>query len=104
MSKSEKLYKNSPEIKKGEDGKPGIHKPTTAAKEDVGLEGSALPGDADNGMPIQVKQTNDMHERHIQEMKDMHKRHQKEHEKLAADHSGTDASGESIIGKTEGTA
>lgn len=98
MSKSEKLYKESPEIKKGEDGKPGIHRPSKADKTDAGLEGNSLPG-SEGEMPIQVKQTNDMHERHMQEMKDMHKRHEKEHQKLAADHAGT---GEALV-KTEGT-
>lgn len=102
MAKSDKLYNKSPEIKKGEDGKPGIHRPTPAAKEDIGLAGNPTSG-SEGEMPIQVKQTHDMHERHIQEMKDMHKRHEKEHVKLAEDHAGTDASGESLIAKTEGT-
>lgn len=87
MTKSEKLYSKSPTIKRGESGKVSVEKPTPAAATDMGLEGNPLPGD-DGEMPIQVKQTTDMHERHIQEMKDMHKRHQKEHEKLASDHSG----------------
>lgn len=89
MAKSDKLYKDSPEIKKDSDGKPGIQRPSKADTASLGTEGNPVPGDED-GMPLQVKQTHDMHERHIQEMKDMHKRHQKEHEKLAADHSGTD--------------
>lgn len=102
MAKSEKLYSKSPELKRGEDGKVGISKPDAADKTDMGLEGNPLPQDSesDAGMPVQVKQVSDMHERHIQEMKDMHKRHQKEHEKLAADHSGT---GEALTGDVEGT-
>lgn len=95
------MYKDSPEIKKDSEGKPGIQKPSKADAEDMAVSGNPLPG-SEGEMPIQVKQTHDMHERHIQEMKDMHKRHQKEHEKLSADHAGMDESGQSLINKVEG--
>lgn len=96
MGKSAELYKNSPSVKRGEDGKPGISRPSKADSDSMGTGGNPLPTDGDGEMPVHVKQVNDMHERHIQEMKDMHKRHQKEHEKLAADHAGTDAASQSV--------
>ena len=95
MSKSSKMYSSSPSIKKGEDGKPGIQKPTPAAATDAGFEGNPLPG-SDGEMPFDIKQIHVMHERHGQEMKDMHKRHESEHKTLAEDHAklaGTPAAG-----------
>lgn len=101
QSKSAQMYKNSPSVKRGEDGKTGIHKPTKAAAVDTGLAGNPLPTDGTGDMPIHVKQYSDMQERHIQELKDMHKRHKTEHEKLAADHSGMDDASKSVT--EEGT-
>lgn len=101
MAKSDRMYANSPSVKKGEDGKPGIHKPTKASEVDAGLAGNPLPQDSEGEMPVHVKQYSDMHERHILEMKDMHKRHAKEHEKLTADHFGTGDAGDSVA--KEGT-
>lgn len=102
MAKSDKLYKDSPEIKKGDDGKPGVHKPSKATSENIGTGGNPLPTDGEGEMPVQVKQTHDMHERHIQEMKDMHKRHQKEHEKLSADHAGMDDASKEVASQPGG--
>ena len=101
MAKSDRMYANSPSVKKGEDGKPGIHKPTKASAVDAGNAGNPLPQDTEGEMPVHVKQYKDMHERHILEMKDMHKRHQKEHDKLTTDHFGTDDASESVA--TKGT-
>lgn len=86
MAKSDKMYSSSPSIKKGEDGKPGIQKPTPASTEDAGLSGNPLPG-SEGEMPIHIKQITDMHARHNQEMKDMHKRHESEHKTLSEDHA-----------------
>lgn len=97
MSKSAQMYKDSPSVKRGADGKPGVQKPTKASAEDAGLAGNPLPNQ-EGEMPIHVKQVNDMHERHITEMKDMHKRHRTEHEKLAADHAGMDDASKSLEG------
>lgn len=100
-AKSDKMYASSPSVKRGEDGKTGIHKPTKASAVDAGLAGNPLPQDTKGEMPVQVKQYSDMQERHIQELKDMHKRHKTEHEKLAADHSGMDDATKSLT--SEGT-
>lgn len=79
--KSDRLYKKSPSIKRGQDGKVGISKPTEADAEDMGVSGNPLPGD-DGKMPISMEQLMaEMHERHMTELKDMHKRHASEYEK-----------------------
>lgn len=96
LAKHDKLYNKSPTVKKDADGKPGVHKPTPAADEDMGTEGNPNPGGGD-GMPIHEKQLHEMHDRHGKEMKsmherhhsetgDMHKRHQDEHKKHAENH------------------
>lgn len=77
MTKSSKLYKDSPKIEKDEDGKPGIKKPSKADAEDMGTEGNPLPG-AGDGMPVEDEQAEHMHDRHARETKDMHKRHEDE--------------------------
>lgn len=69
MAKSSKLYKDSPSIEKGEDGKPGIKGPSKADGENMGTEGNPLPG-SDGKMPV--------NEEHMAEHKAMHKRHQEE--------------------------
>ncbi len=100
-TKSDKLYSQSPSVKKDANGKPGISKPTPAAADSMGLAGNPLPTDGTGDMPIHIKQIADMHERHVTELKDMHKRHQKEHETLAGDHAqlaGTDAASQSLEG------
>ena len=75
MSKSERLYKNSPSVERDkESGEVGIKRPSEADKESAGLSGSPLPG-SDGEMPIAVEQ---MHDRHKREMKDTHKRHEDE--------------------------
>lgn len=82
MSKSSKLYKDSPTVDRDEEGTVGIKKPSKADAEDEGLEGNPLPG-AGDGMPVQVEE---MHKRHIKEMSDMHKRHEDEHKDMHKRH------------------
>lgn len=101
MAKSDKMYASSPSVKKDANGKPGISKPTKATATDIGLAGEPAYENQPAEMPIHVKQYKDMYERHMLEMKDMHKRHQKEHDKLSADHFGTDDASESVA--KEGT-
>jgi hypothetical protein len=89
-SKHDKLYSKSPSVKKDENGKPGVHKPSKADGESMGTEGNPLPGGGD-GMPVQAhqhemndrhhKEMKSMHERHASEQHDMHKRHEDEHKK-----------------------
>lgn len=104
MAKSEKLYKDSPSIKKDGDGKPKITKPTKADGENMGVEGNGLEGAGDK-MPIDLmherhaKEMKDTHKRHQEEFKDMHDRHEKEHNKLMADGK----SGSEEISKIEET-
>lgn len=99
MAKSDKLYSHSPSVKKDADGKAKLDKPSKTMMDSTGLGGNPLPPDGAAEMPLHVKQYADMHERHHTELKDMHKRHQKEYEKLAADHMGTDAAGESVTAR-----
>lgn len=97
MSKSEKLYKDSPAITKDQDGKPGVTKPTKADGENMGIEGNDIEG-AGDGMPVKTqemhdrhqKEMKDTHKRHEEEIKDMHKRHAKEHTKVM---SGSESEG-----------
>lgn len=86
MAKSDKLYSDSPSLKRDKDsGEVGIKKPSEADAQNMGIEGSELPG-AGDGMPVQVEQMHgrhekefkDMHARHEAELKDTHKRHLKE--------------------------
>lgn len=82
MSRSEKLYKDSPKVGRNKDGDVGISRSSEATGEDIGTEGSPLPG-AGDGMPVAVEQ---MHDRHSTEMKDMHKRHEDEHKDMHKRH------------------
>lgn len=100
--KSAKLYNDSPSLKRDkESGSVGVHKPSEADAQDMGIEGSELPGGGD-GMPVQVEQMHgrhetemkDMHKRHEDEHKDMHKRHLKEHKKLQEAANPTDSTKE----------
>ncbi len=82
MSKSSKLYSDSPSIKKDAEGGVGIQRPSEATSEDLGLSGNPLPG-AGEKMPIDIhEKMQDMVERHAAELKDLHKRHEKEHSKV----------------------
>lgn len=109
MSKSEKLYKNSPSIKRDEkDGSMKVEKPSKVDGQDMGTEGNPLPG-SDGKMPIEVKQSvgdamAEMHGRHQNELKDMHKRHQddfKTLEKKTSSKEDAEKTGKSLIEKTE---
>lgn len=85
MPKSDKMYKDSPSVKKDENGKPGISKPSQADAENMGTSGDAMPGSA-GVMPVDVHQkTSEMMDRHHAEIKDMQKRHSKEHEKIVSE-------------------
>lgn len=86
MSKSGKLYKDSPSLKRDEEsGAVGVHKPTPADGENMGVEGGpGLPGGGE-GMPVDA-QMSDMHGRHEREMSDMHKRHEDEHKDMHKRH------------------
>lgn len=95
MSKSGKLYSDSPSLKRDDkSGAVGVKKPSEADGENMGVEGAPLEG-AGDGMPVQAEQMHkrhetemkDMHKRHEDEHKDMNKRHLKEHKKLAGDGS-----------------
>lgn len=85
MGKSEKLYKESPSLKRDEkSGAVGVHKPTEADGEDMGVSGDGLNG-AGHGMPIAARQA-EMHKRHMDEMKQMHGRHEDEHSDMHKRH------------------
>lgn len=106
MSKSEKLYKDSPRVERDEkSGEVGITRPSEADKQDMGLSGNPLEG-AGDGMKVDVQHEHekmqDMLERHQAELKDMHKRHEKEHAKLSGmkDDKG-EKTGEAKIDKVE---
>lgn len=93
MTKSARLYKDSPSIKKDENGKPGIQKPTQADAEDMGIADSA------SEMPVNIHQSmSEMLERHSNELKDMQKRHSKEADGIKEKHSPKE---ESDQGKDE---
>ncbi len=98
MSKAEKRYKNSPELKRDGEGKMKVSKKEKeAARTDDGTQGMAIH---EEGMPIQsrhmMERTNmhsrhevehsmhgnadkkELHGRHLKEMADLHKKHEKE--------------------------
>lgn len=88
MSKSEKLYKDSPKLERGEDGEMGVKKPSEADKENMGASGNPLPGSSGE-MPIEMVhqgQRREMHHRHATEHLAMHHRQETEH----AAHKGGD--------------
>lgn len=95
-TKSTKLYKDSPSIKKDASGKPGISKPSEADGTAMGVDGDGLENES-GSMPVQVmqdrqqKEISDTHKRQETEIKDMHARHAKEHESvMSTDTGGTD--------------
>lgn len=83
-SKSERMYKDSPSVKKDADGKPEVRKGSMNERE-AGKE----PAESDKteagegGVPVQAEE---MHGRHMTEMKDMHKRHEDEHKDMHKRH------------------
>lgn len=87
MVDHKKLYDKSPSIKKDEDGKPGIQKPTKATGEDIGTEGNPLPG-SDGKMPIDTHQAEheELAKRHVKELEDMHKRHKEDYHNMNKRH------------------
>lgn len=99
-AKSDRMYKDSPSIKKDEEGKAKIskpekkeakgevaEKPTPADGENMGLEGNPLPG-TPGEMPVDTHQAEheELAKRHVQELKDMHKRHQADYESMNKRH------------------
>lgn len=84
MAKSERLYKDSPSIKRKESGEVGVEKPSDADSEDMGLEGEGdTPGSA-HEMPVKTEQLHaherrEVHQKHLKEQMDMHHRHEMEH-------------------------
>lgn len=78
MAKSATLYKDSPELERGDDGVTRVRKGPKAQPAPDQEEGEA---DGTEGMPIDVKHAHemgDMHARHIHERVAMHHRHQTE--------------------------
>lgn len=91
MSKSEKLYKDSPKMERDKESgnmkvaKKGISKPTQADAEDMGIAGDGVNGHPAE-MPVNVHQVDEVQKRHTVEVKDMHKRHQDEMKDLHKRH------------------
>lgn len=87
-SKSERLYKDSPALKRDEEsGKVGVEKPSEADGENMGTEGNPIPG-SDGKMPVDGEHKANMdevkatHDRHEKEQSAMHKRHQEDFKEL----------------------
>lgn len=81
MSKSDKLYKDSPSVGRGEDGKPEIKRPSKADGENMGVDGKDEEGQ-DAEMPVDVHQAGERREvkhRHVAEHLAMHHRQEQEH-------------------------
>lgn len=82
MAKSEKLYKDSPSLKRDEEsGKVGVEKPSKADGENMGTEGNAIPGSSGE-MPVGPEhhkaELHSILKRHEEEQKSMHDRHEKD--------------------------
>jgi hypothetical protein len=77
-----KMYKDSPALKRGDDGKMAISKGKKDAKDGGGKE----------GVPEQEKNTLDMTQRHAMERLELHHKHEKEHAELAQKYMGSPAS------------
>lgn len=81
MSKSNKLYSDSPSLKRGEDGEVGVQKPSEADADNMGVGGSDEQGDPAQ-MPIDTHQEGERREmkhRHVGEHLAQHHRHETEH-------------------------
>ena len=81
MSRSEKMYKDSPKLERGEDGNMGVKKPSPADAENMGTAGGAIPG-TPGEMPVQAHQAHErreMHHKHAHEHLQMHSRHELDH-------------------------
>lgn len=107
MAKSEKLYKDSPTVKKDDKGKPGISKPKPKDKDATETGGAPLEG-SQEGMPIDIHEQEhasmykrhqeelaSMSDRHMKDVKEMHKRHLEFNKQAKA---GTDAASQSLEG------
>lgn len=89
MSKSDRLYKDSPSVGKDADGKAEVQTPApTSGTENVGDDGSnAAMGDESHDAERasmhrrHEEEQKSMHERHGKDMKEMHKRHEKKEPK-----------------------
>lgn len=100
--KADKMYSDSPSIKKSEktgnsvvkkpsESSPPVEAPTEATKEDIGLSGNPLPGANEGGLPIDVhiQERTEVAKRHLQELKDMYKRHESEYDTMHKRHHGS---------------
>lgn len=117
-SRAEKMYGDSPEMKRDEEsGKMAVKKPSQSEKKskevEGGTEGAEREGMKDGAMPHHVRHAmgrNDMHARHEHEhsmhdhmkhgdKKEMHARHEKEMRTMHTRHEKE--SGEGMVEKTE---
>src|ERR1017187_8676058 len=76
MAKSDRLYKDSPKLERGEDGDVGVKKPSEADGEDMGTSGK------EGEMPVAVHHSaerHELHHRHVHEALALHRRHETEH-------------------------
>lgn len=90
MSKSSKLYKDSPALERDGDGNMQAVRPSeksdgAGAGED-GSDAEMQNGGSDNATHAEERAS--MHSRHESELKDMHKRHQKDAEEMHKRHEG----------------
>jgi hypothetical protein len=83
MAKSDKLYSDSPSIKKDKEGKTAVKRPSQAEPADQSQAG-ATPGvedPADTTSPdIHQSERREVHNKHAKEAMDMHHRHEMEHQ------------------------
>lgn len=99
--KAEKMYGDTPTIKKSEKTGNSVVKkpseesqplaaPTEATKEDIGLSGNPIPGANQDGVPVDMnaEERREAAKRHIQELKDMYKRHEAEYDTMHKRHHG----------------
>lgn len=79
--KSDKLYGDSPTVKRGEDGEMSVKKPSDGGAEDPGATMGPIKEEHEAERTSMHKRHEEeqksMHERHSKDMKEMHKRHEK---------------------------
>lgn len=89
MSKSSKLYKDSPALERDGDGNMQAVRPSEksdgAGPGEDGSDAEMQKGGNDH--ESQQKERASMHDRHEEELKAMHKRHMKDAEEMHARHS-----------------
>lgn len=87
--KSDKLYGDSPSVKRGKDGEVGISKPSDGNVENKAGDGQPIVSKEHDEERASMHKRHEeeqksMHERHSKDMKEMHKRHEKSGEKEPA--------------------